>query len=188
MFGLKSTGATQMVAALELHARHIEQIDVRLEQASDYIYMQTAHRFDTEGDGSWPALSESTVAKKESQGYPEAARVLYAEGNLYESATSPNGPYSERLFVHAATHPMIGNPTIGTAGVSGPIPPMKSTAIAVGGSGNYHQVVMLVDWENDGWQIPVVLSEGSEHLPGRPIWPPAEEMVHAVGQILMKGL
>jgi hypothetical protein len=55
---------------------------------------------------------------------------------------------------------------------------------------------MLVDWENDGWQIPPVLSEGTETagvghkttIPARPIWPPAEQMRDPVGAILMAGL
>src|ERR1700729_2375132 len=123
MSGFASTGASQMVARLELLAVHAEEISDRLDKASDLIYGETAHRFDTEGDGTWPPLAESTVTKKESQGYGEPAKPLYAEGNLYESATSPNGPYSARLHTDSA----------GT-----------------------QQVVMLVDWENDGWQIPVV--------------------------------
>ena len=93
MFGLASSGGTQMIAALELHAMHVENMAARLEKASDFLYEETAHRFDTEANGTWPPLAESTVAKKESQGYGEPAKALYAEGNLYESATSPYGPY-----------------------------------------------------------------------------------------------
>ena len=163
MFGLASSGGTQMIAALELHAMHVENMAARLEKASDFLYEETAHRFDTEANGTWPPLAESTVAKKESQGYGEPAKALYAEGNLYESATSPYGPYSERLYVH---------------------------------SEGSQRIVMLVDWENDGWQIPPVLSEGTETagvghkttIPSRPIWPPAEQMREPVGAILMAGL
>ncbi len=163
MLGFQSTGANQMLATLELHALHAEQVSERLDKASDLIYQETAHRFDTEADGTWPQLSESTVAKKESQGYGEPAKPLFSEGNLYESATSPNGPYSERLHTDSA----------GT-----------------------QRVVMLVDWGNDGWQIPVVLSEGTEdagrshdvHIPSRPIWPPAAQMREPVGKIILAGI
>jgi hypothetical protein len=163
MLGFQSTGANQMLAALESRALHAEQMSGRLDKASDLIYQETAHRFDTEGDGIWPQLSESTVAKKESQGYGEPAQPLYAEGNLYESATSPNGPYSDRLHTDS----------VGT-----------------------QQVIMLVDWENDGWQIPTVLSEGTDdagrshdvRIPSRPIWPPAEQMREPVGKIILAGI
>jgi hypothetical protein len=160
MFGLQTVGATQMLATLDAQIAHLAGLDARLDKASDLVYQETAHRFDTEADGEWSGLTESTIAKKESQGYGEPAQALYAEGNLYESATSPNGPYSDRLHIDSATA---------------------------------KQVVMLVDWENDGWQIPVVLSEGTEtagvdhniEIPIRPIWPPAEQMREPVGKILL---
>jgi hypothetical protein len=156
MLELTSSGATQMVAALELHAIHMEHMSARLEKASDLIYEETAHRFDTEADGQWPPLTESTIAKKESQGYGEPAKPLFAEGNLYESATSPNGPYSLRLHVNSTTE---------------------------------QKIVILVDWANNGWQIPTVLAEGNDPpLAARPIWPPAEEMRDRVGEILLAGL
>lgn len=155
MLGLLLSGDKKIAASLNGYAAHTADLGARLEQASDLIYEETRHRFDTEGDGEWPQLAESTVAKKESQGYGEPARALYAEGNLYESATSPYGPYSERLLVRNAGE---------------------------------QQIVMLVDWDNDGWQIPSLLSEGAGDLPSRPIWPPAEEMRGPVGEILMRGL
>src|SRR5664280_2475227 len=125
MIGITSQGATQMRASLDLRAALAFDMSARLDEASDFIYEATRHRFDTEGDGQWPALAESTVAKKESQGYAEPARALYAEGNLYESATSPNGPYSLRMHIK-------------------------------GGMGlvSSESVVMIVDFESDGWQIP----------------------------------
>jgi hypothetical protein len=152
-----------MVARLELLAVHAADMAARLEKASDLIYEETAHRFDTEADGQWPPLAESTVAKKESQGYGEPDQALYAEGNLYESATSPNGPYSLRTHVDGTTA---------------------------------QKIVMLVDWDNDGWQIPTVLTEGTDdagvghhtRIPARPIWPPAGEMRDRVGEILFAGL
>lgn len=154
MLTMQTTGATQMLAGLDLGAQRLGSLRDALEAAGDEIYLETQHRFDTESDGDWPQLAESTVAKKASQGYAEPERILYAEGNLYESATSPNGPYSQRIYDD---------------------------------SGFHQRLVLLVDWENDGWQIPTVLSEGSDRgLPSRPIWPPAEQMVHRVREILLR--
>src|SRR5438552_8916712 len=99
MIGITSSGASQALASLDHHIAHLGDLEARLDAASDLGYEETRHRFDTEGDGDWPPLSEATVAKKASQGYSEPARVLYAEGNLYESATSPTGPYSMRLHL-----------------------------------------------------------------------------------------
>jgi hypothetical protein len=107
MFAITSSGASQALAALELHAVAAESVHARLEAASDYIYEQTRQRFDEEGEGEWPQLSEATVAKKESQGYSDPARILYAEGNLFESATSPLGPYSARIFLSEPGHSSV---------------------------------------------------------------------------------
>jgi hypothetical protein len=163
MFGLQSTGASQILAGLALHEARAADIGERLEAASDLIYEETKHRFDTEGDGEWPPLAESTVASKESAGYGEPSKPLVAEGNLFESATSPYGPYSQRIRTDNA---------------------------------EAQQIVMLVDWENDGWQIPVVQTEGTDdagvghhtRIPARPIWPPAEQMREPVRAILFAGL
>lgn len=155
-FKFESTGHSQAIALLEHHALVVEDMSARLDEASDYVYEATRHRFDTEGEGEWPELTEATVAKKVSQGYSEPERILYAEGNLYESATSPNGPYSQRFH-----HDTPGR----------------------------QSVIMLVDWDLDGWQIPSVLAEGSPRgLPPRPIWPWPEQVVDEVGAILRRGL
>jgi hypothetical protein len=156
IFEIKSTGGAQAIASLDLHAAHFGDLHSRLEAASDLVYERTRQRFDSEGDGEWPELSEATVAKKVSQGYGEPARILYAEGNLYESATSPMGPYSNRIFDRSLGH---------------------------------ESVAMLVDWENDGWQIGTVLAEGSDRgLPARPIWPPADQIENDIAALLLRGL
>jgi hypothetical protein len=103
-FEISSSGSSQALAVLELRARAAESVHDRLEAASDFIYEQTRQRFDEQGEGEWPELTEATVAKKASQGYSDPARILYADGNLYESATSPNGPYSLRVFVDEPGH------------------------------------------------------------------------------------
>jgi hypothetical protein len=155
MFGITSSGVTQAIASLDLHLAHLTDLSHRLEEASDVVYEETRHRFDTEGDGDWPQLAESTIAKKEAQGYGEPARILYAEGNLYESATSPAGPYSLRMHIRTT---------------------------------GKQSIVMLVDFENGGWQIPTVLAEGNDRLPARPIWPPTYVVRDRVAAILMAGL
>jgi hypothetical protein len=163
MLTLESTGASQILAGLEMHALHVAEMGERLEKASDLIYQETMHRFDTAGDGSWPPLKESTIARKESQGYGQPASPLIATGDLYESSTSPNGPFSQRIFIVNELTQMV---------------------------------IMLVDWERDGWQIPVVLSEGTDdagrghhtRIPSRPIWPPADQMRDEVGAVLMADL
>jgi hypothetical protein len=104
MFQITSSGASQALANLELYALSAESVHKRLERASDYIYEMTRQRFEEQGDGEWPELAESTVAKKESQGYSDPSRILFAEGNLFESATSPNGPYSLRVFIDEPGH------------------------------------------------------------------------------------
>lgn len=155
-FKMSSSGGSQAIAALAHHAAAAEDMSARLLEASDHIYEATRHRFDTEGEGEWPPLQEATVAKKESQGYSDPPRILYAEGNLYESATSPNGPYSQRIQIDAPGH---------------------------------REIIMLVDWDSDGWQIASVLAEGNARgLPPRPIWPWPDQVQDEVAAILMRGL
>ena len=124
----------------------------QLEEATALIYEATRQRFDSGGDGEWPPLAESTVARKASQGAAEPEKILYAFGNLFESATSPSGPYSTQIF-----------PTD-------------------------HAVVIGVDWEEHGAQIPMVLSQGDGHVPSRPIWPNAETLAPEIAAILMSAL
>lgn len=126
-----------------------------LEEAGKYIREETRQRFESRGFGEWPPLAESTVARKASQGYPDPSRQLYAEGDLFESVTSANGPFSFTIL----------EPT---------------------------RIVLGVDWQEGSWQIPVVLSEGTDdagvghstHIPARPIWPPGRDLVTGVSRIL----
>jgi hypothetical protein len=45
-------------------------------------------------------------------------------------------------------------------------------------------VVIGVDWQVNGWQIPVVLSEGAGNIPARPIWPKERAVVNGVSRII----
>lgn len=41
-----------------------------------------------------------------------------------------------------------------------------------------------VDWQSGGWQIPVVLSEGDDRIPARPIYPRDRATVNGVSRIV----
>lgn len=41
-----------------------------------------------------------------------------------------------------------------------------------------------VDWQNGGWQIPVILSEGDDRIPARPIYPRDRATVNGVSRII----
>jgi hypothetical protein len=69
--------------------------------------------FDTAAYGSWPALKESTVAEKQSKGYRQPDRILYASGDLRRSATSPNGRWSGHVYMdHVATFEIRWAPAV----------------------------------------------------------------------------
>lgn len=166
MIKITTSGATQIELGLERRIAALANLRPQLEEAAMLVYEATRQRFDSSGDGEWAPLAESTVARKASQGAAEPARLLWEEGNLYESATSPTGPYSYEVF-----------PTD-------------------------HAVVIGIDWEEDGVQIPQVLSQGAgasggfpagRHsadwsIPARPIWPRSETLAFDIGVVLLAGL
>lgn len=152
MLKITTSGATQIDLRLSRRIAALRNLRPQLEEATLLVYEATRQRFDSGGDGEWPPLAESTVARKASQGAGEPEKILYEFGNLYESATSPSGPYSTQIF-----------PTD-------------------------HAVVIGVDWEEHGHQIPMVLSEGDGHVPARPIWPDAEMLMPEVAAILLSAL
>jgi hypothetical protein len=152
MIGVTAPDVRQIDVAVERWTRSITKAHRRLERATEIVYEYTRQRFDLEGMGEWPQLAEATVMRKISEGFANPERILYAEGNLYESMTSANGPYSFRVIDD--TRAIIG-----------------------------------VDWENGGWQIPLLLHEGSSdgRLPARPMWPTGvalEEMKRDIGHVL----
>lgn len=104
MLTITTSGVSQAIAAMSVRAGDDAHMHDRLERASDYVYEMTRQRMDEQGEGEWPPLADATVAKKASQGYSDPARILFADGNLFDSATSPNGPYSNRLFIDEPGH------------------------------------------------------------------------------------
>ncbi len=155
---VKAYGTDEIVAAIDAKLARLADLTVPLTEATGIVYEQTRQHFESAGDGQWPPLAESTIARKASQGVAEPERALYASGNLFESATSPSGPYS------TIEHP------------------------------SPHSVVMGIDWDEDGWQIPMVLSQGTSTagrghhtvIPGRPIWAPIEAVASEVGTVLLE--
>lgn len=100
MIGLstKIVGLSKIVDTLTAWADYHGHNEVRLEEATNLLYRFTREKFDTLGAGDWAPLAESTIIRKESQGFPDPERPLFASGDLYESATSPYGPYSVLLI------------------------------------------------------------------------------------------
>lgn len=152
---LKPVNLTGPQRSIDLLASRLTDFRVPLAEAGAYVREQTRQRFEARGFGEWPPLAESTVLRKVSLSYPDPERQLFAEGDLFESATSPNGPYSYTI--------------------------LEPTFIVIG-----------VDWAEGPWQIPVVLSEGTNDagvnhnvkIPARPIWPPGLTMVNGVSRII----
>jgi hypothetical protein len=163
MIKVTSMGFTQIQLGLDRRIAALRDMRPQLEAAAEVVYAATRERFDSRGNGQWAPLADSTVARKTAGGAVQPDRVLFEMGDLYESATSPTGPYSSMVL-----------PTD-------------------------HAVVLAINWEEDGYQIPQVLSQGAGdggafpgrgkwHIPPRPIWPPPEELVVEIGEILMTAL
>jgi hypothetical protein len=165
---ITSTGVTQAQLGLRARMLRLEDLRPEMETASDLFYEATRSWYESDGSGTWPALAESTVAQKASQGAGDPGRPLFAEGNLFASATSPSGPYS----VHAITG---------------------------------HSALMAVDWNEGGWQIPMVQALGTDPLgpfprgnhpaswriPPRPIWPRGHviDLLQAkIGELFLRGV
>ncbi len=93
-----TSGATSILVGLDARAKRLIDLEPELTEAMGVVYEATREWYDSDGEGEWPPLAASTVADKVSQGYADPERPLYADGNLYESATSPYGPYSFHLL------------------------------------------------------------------------------------------
>ena len=136
-------GAQAIISRMNAKIVRLSDMSDLMVAAAAEVYVATREWYDSNGESTWSPLAAATVAKKASQGYADPERSLYAEGNLYESATSPHGPHS--FFV-----------------------PISHDAVVLG-----------VDWEKGGHQIPVVLATGTTTsgpahntvIPPRPIWP-----------------
>lgn len=87
-------GGEEIILALTARTHKVDILGPRLQAAAELVYQGTRMWFDSAGEGSWPVLADSTIEKKTIQGAAEPDRILYSEGNLYESMTSRSGPYS----------------------------------------------------------------------------------------------
>jgi hypothetical protein len=97
---------TAALALIDHVVRNLAGMRPALEEVVAAVYDRTREHLDAWGqDGgsmlfAWPPLADSTVAHKQAAGYPEPMRPLYETGALYESATSPDGPYSFQVIDH----------------------------------------------------------------------------------------
>jgi hypothetical protein len=151
MITITAIQTASVLARLDALTVALRDMSGALERATDVVYEHTRQWYETAGGETWPPLAESTIQRKASEGYPDPERPLFAEGNLFESATSPYGPYSFRII-------------------------------------EPHRAVIGVDWEQDGWQIPVVLAAGNDqdggNIPARPIWHVDDELRAALEDVL----
>lgn len=139
---IESVGATEILVRNEERIRRLTDLRPEMDAAVSIVRENTQSWYDSDGAGTWAPLAQSTIDRKTSTGYPDPERILYAEGNLYESVVSDAGPYSSKVT-------------------------------------SSHEAIITVDWEENGYQIPVVLSEGTNSagrgnttvIPARPIWP-----------------
>jgi hypothetical protein len=56
---------------------------------------------------------------------------------------------------------------------------------------DHRSVIMGVDWDVGGWQIPMILSYGDSRIPARPIWPEGihiERLQTEIGKLILKGI
>ena len=143
MLDVQIDGAQEIISRMNAKIVRMGDLHDLMFAAAGEVYAGTREWYDSNGEGDWSPLAASTIARKTSQGYADPERPLFAEGNLYESATSPHGPHSFLV-------------------------PIAHDAIVLG-----------VDWEKGGHQIPVVLATGTNRsgparntvIPARPIWP-----------------
>lgn len=148
-------------ARVQMIASRLTDFSVPLEQAAKLVREETRQRFEMRGLGEWPPLAESTVARKVSAGYPDPTRQLYAEGNLFESATSPNGPYS---FTHRGL-----------------------TWVHIGvdwTEGGWQIPLVLSEGAGAGGRFPGRAGASSWRIPARPIYPRKYEMANAISRII----
>jgi hypothetical protein len=152
MTGAKVEGAQRTV---DLMASRLTDFRVPLAAAGEFVREQTRQRYEARGFGEWPMLAESTVARKESLGYPDPTRQLYAEGDLFESVTSENGPYSYTVL----------EPTF--------------IVIGVDWSVNGWQIGAVLSQGTDDAGV-----NHTTRIPARPIWPDSRLMLNGVSRIV----
>jgi hypothetical protein len=94
---LDTVGVTEALVRMDARIKRMSDPEPVLDAMSDRVYEATARWYDSDGAGTWPALAASTIARKTSRGSADPGRPLYDTGSLYQSATSPSGPYSFKM-------------------------------------------------------------------------------------------
>ena len=151
MISFQAPARAQIEISVARVTRSLEKMDKRLEASADVVRKYTAQRFEARGFGEWPELAPATIQAKERTGADDPERQLFETGGLMDAITTPGG--------------------------SGTTPDGPSGWQVVDSSpGGFSRVAFGVDWDNGGWQIPVLLDAGDGvRLPARPIWPTGSE-------------
>lgn len=165
---LKAAKMTGPQRSVDLIASRLTDFREPLAAAGAYVREQTRQRYEARGFGEWPPLSESTVARKTSQGYMDPPRQLFAEGNLFESATSAHGPYSYTIL----------EPTFIVIGVDWAEGPWQIPAVLSEGAGD------RVGFDGRLPRFPRGNHAPGWGIPARPIYPPGREVINGVSRIL----
>jgi hypothetical protein len=92
-------GLHEADARLESMFAALEDMHVPIREIEEDMYAHTAEWMDSSGEGSYTPLEESTIRNKIRMGYPDAGKPLFASGALFESASTPAGPYSTDVEV-----------------------------------------------------------------------------------------
>jgi hypothetical protein len=105
MIALETVGITEALVRNQLRMRRLEDMTPEMDAAGGAVYAATRSWMESNGDGSWPPLAASTIARKAAQGYGDPERPLYAEGNLFDSATSPSGVHA--FHINLSEHSLV---------------------------------------------------------------------------------
>jgi hypothetical protein len=80
---LRSSGTSAVVERFGTRAARAAAPDPAMHDALALLEQRERRRFDEQGGGEWPPLAASTLARKQSAGFP--ARLLVASGALQHS-------------------------------------------------------------------------------------------------------
>jgi hypothetical protein len=164
---ITSEGLTEAVVKVNALAARLEDLRPEMDMAIDELYSATREWMDSEGEGSWSSLAPSTVKSKMTRGLSDPSKPLYAYGDLFESATSPDGPYSYR-------HDVPGGAVIGVDWAVGQWQIPYVLAYGAGAGGKSPQGAHPADW----------------HIPARPIWPQGtiiESLRAKIALVILRG-
>lgn len=140
---------------VSLIASRLTDFRVPLAEGAKLVREATRQRFESRGLGEWPPLAEATVMRKAALNLSDPPRQLFASGDLFESATSANGPYSYTVL----------EPTFVVIGVDW-------------SEGPWQIPVVLSEGTSDAGV------QHNVHIPARPIWPASATMVNGVSRLI----